>query len=60
MAFTKYTLISAPENYGVRRASSSIKYLIYHYTGNQTDTAANRPPPIILLMIIQYTSQFLI
>lgn len=41
MAFTKYTLISAPENYGVRRASSSIKYLIYHYTGNQTDTAAN-------------------
>lgn len=41
MAFTKYTLISNPENYGVRRSSSAIKYLIYHYTGNQTDTAAN-------------------
>lgn len=41
MAFTKYTLISNSGNYGAVRASSAIKYLVYHYTGNQTDTALN-------------------
>ena len=41
MAFTKYTLISNSGNYGAVRASSAIKYLVYHYTGNKTDTALN-------------------
>lgn len=41
MAYTKFTLLSNPGNYGGTRASSSIKYLIYHYTGNQTDKAVN-------------------
>lgn len=41
MAYTKYTLISNSGNYGASRASSAIKYLIYHYTGNKTDKAVN-------------------
>ena len=41
MSFTKYTLLSNPKNYGADRAASSIKYLVYHYTGNKTDKAVN-------------------
>lgn len=29
-----------PSNYGNERATSEIKYLVYHYTGNDGDTAA--------------------
>lgn len=33
-------LIANPSNYGNGRPTSSIKYLVYHYTGNDGDTAS--------------------
>ena len=40
MAYTLYTNIKAkPVSYGGIRSASTIKYLVFHYTGNKTDTA---------------------
>lgn len=33
--------IAKRDNYGESRSLSDIKYLVYHYTGNKTDTAKN-------------------
>ena len=41
MAFTKHTLISNAGNYGSARTAAAIRYLVYHYTANKTDTAVN-------------------
>ena len=34
-------LLAAPGNYGGTRAASQIKYLVYHYTGNDGDLSKN-------------------
>lgn len=40
MSYTLYTNLKAKSiSYGSKRAASSIKYLVFHYTGNKTDTA---------------------
>ena len=40
MAYTLYTNIKAKSvSYGGIRSASAIKYLVFHYTGNKTDTA---------------------
>lgn len=33
------TLLARSDNYGGTRSTSAIKWLVYHYTGNKTDTA---------------------
>lgn len=38
MAFKLKTLISNRKNYGSKRSTSLIKYLVYHYTANDGDT----------------------
>lgn len=35
------TLLARDDNYGGTRSASQIKFLVYHYTGNRTDTALN-------------------
>jgi N-acetylmuramoyl-L-alanine amidase CwlA len=39
MACTKSTVLANSKNHGGTRSASSIKYLVYHYTGNETDKA---------------------
>lgn len=39
MSYTKYDLPAKSISYGGSRSASAIKYLIFHYTGNTTDTA---------------------
>lgn len=39
MSYTFYTVAAKSISYGSTRATSSIKYIILHYTGNTTDTA---------------------
>ncbi len=39
MAYTKYSLPADRRNHGGTRRSSSIKYLVYHFTANKTDKA---------------------
>ena len=41
MAYNKKTILANKANYGGKRSISSIKYLVYHYTGNKGDTAEN-------------------
>lgn len=41
MAYKFYTKLANSRNYGKSRSTSSIKYLLYHYTGNSTDKAAS-------------------
>lgn len=41
MAFKLKTLISNRKNYGSKRSTSLIKYLVYHYTANDGDTDEN-------------------
>lgn len=41
MAYILKELLAAPRNHGGSRAASQIKYLVFHYTGNDGDTAAN-------------------
>ena len=41
MSYTKHTLPAHPANYGGPRASSAIRYLVYHYTANRTDQAVS-------------------
>ena len=39
MTLIIHKLMANPANYGGSRKASAIRYLIYHYTANQTDTA---------------------
>ncbi len=39
MSYTKHIVNANSKNYGYSRAASQIKYLVYHYTANKTDTA---------------------
>lgn len=41
MSYTLKEQLANPRNYGGSRAASQIKYLIFHYTGNDGDKAAN-------------------
>ena len=41
MAYKLKTLISNRNNYGSKRSISLIKFLVYHYTGNDGDTDEN-------------------
>lgn len=41
MGYILKELLAAPGNYGGSRAARQIKYLVFHYTGNDGDTAAN-------------------
>jgi N-acetylmuramoyl-L-alanine amidase CwlA len=41
MSVTINTLRAKSGNYGSTRKASAIQYLVYHYTGNKTDTAKN-------------------
>lgn len=41
MGYILKELLAAPGNYGGSRAAGQIKYLVFHYTGNDGDTAAN-------------------
>ena len=38
MAFKSKKLISNRRNYGSKRSTNLIKYLVYHYTANDGDT----------------------
>lgn len=39
MAYTKYSLPADSRNHGGTRQSSSIRYIVYHFTANKTDKA---------------------
>ena len=41
MAYKFYTKLANSRNYGNSRSVSSIKYLVYHYTGNSTDKSTS-------------------
>ena len=41
MSYTIKEQLANPRNYGGSRAASQIRYLVYHYTGNDGDMAAN-------------------
>mgnify|MGYP002551235799 FL=1 len=41
MSYTLKEQLANPRNYGGSRAASQIRYLVYHYTGNDGDMAAN-------------------
>ena len=41
MAYKFYTKLANSRNYGNSRSASSIKYLVYHYTGNSTDKSTS-------------------
>ena len=41
MSYTLKEQLANPRNYGGSRNASQIRYLVYHYTGNDGDTAAN-------------------
>jgi len=41
MAYTFNTLLSHPSNYGGKRQTKNIKYIVIHYTANKTDKAVN-------------------
>ena len=41
MSYTLKDQLANPRNYGGSRAASQIRYLVYHYTGNDGDMAAN-------------------
>ena len=41
MSYTLKEQLANPGNYGGSRVASQIKYLIFHYTGNDGDKAAN-------------------
>ena len=41
MSYTLREQLADPRNYGGSRAAGAIKYLVFHYTGNDGDTAAN-------------------
>lgn len=41
MSYTLIEQLAAPGNYGGSRAASQIKYLVFHYTGNDGDKARN-------------------
>ena len=41
MSYTLIEQLAAPGNYGGSRAASQIKYLVFHYTGNDGDAARN-------------------
>ena len=41
MSYTLKEQLANPRNYGGSRAASQIRYLVYHYTGNDGDRAAN-------------------
>ena len=41
MSYTKKEQLANSENYGGSRNASQIRYLVYHYTGNDGDRAAN-------------------
>lgn len=41
MSYTRKEQLANPGNYGGSRAASQIRYLVYHYTGNDGDKAAN-------------------
>ena len=41
MAFKEKTLIANRKNYGSKRSTKTIKYLVYHYTANDGDTDEN-------------------
>lgn len=41
MSYKLVDQLAAPGNYGGSRAASQIKYLVFHYTGNDGDKAAN-------------------
>lgn len=41
MSYKTKKILANRANYGNKRSESSIKYLVYHYTGNKGDTAEN-------------------
>ena len=41
MSYTRKEQLANPGNYGGSRNASQIRYLVYHYTGNDGDKAAN-------------------
>lgn len=41
MSYKSKKILANKANYGGKRSTSSIKYLVYHYTGNKNDTAEN-------------------
>lgn len=41
MAYKKKTILANRANYGSKRSTSNIKYIVFHYTGNKGDTAEN-------------------
>lgn len=41
MSYVKKQILANKENYGSKRNTADIKYLVYHYTGNKGDTAEN-------------------
>ena len=41
MAFKTKKLLSKRANYGTKRDTKVIKFLVYHYTANDGDTAMN-------------------
>lgn len=41
MAYTLYTKTANKSNYGSKRSTSSIKYIVIHYTGNNGDKSVN-------------------
>lgn len=41
MSYKTKKILANKANYGNKRSTSSIKYLVYHYTGNKGDTAEN-------------------
>ena len=41
MAYKKKTILANRANYGSKRSTSNIKYIVFHYTGNKGDTAYN-------------------
>lgn len=41
MSYTLHELKAAPGNHGGTRAASQIKYIVFHYTANDGDTAEN-------------------
>lgn len=41
MSYTLIEQLAAPGNYGGSRGAGQIKYLVFHYTGNDGDKAAN-------------------
>lgn len=41
MSYKKKTILANRANYGSKRSTSNIKYIVFHYTGNKGDTAEN-------------------